>query len=164
MSLPFLIVLVAWIITLVCTFIPAVPATLILLVGVVAAALADGYQAGADLPVIITFAVLTGLVMLVDNVAASWGAKKYGGSQQAMWGALVGGMLGLFIPLPPFNLLLGPMLGAFVAEVLFARKSLNEALNSTWGTLVGLLSGMAAKLVLHFLMGVYALWRFWGHG
>lgn len=163
MSLPSLIFLVAWLIALACTFIPALPATLIILVGAVAATLSNGYQPAQDLPIIITFAVITALVMLVDNIAASWGARKYGGSTQAMWGALIGGVVGLFIPiLPPLNIILGPLLGAFLAELLLARKPMNEALTATWGTLVGILSGMAAKLVLHVLMGIYGLWRFWG--
>ena len=161
MTLPFIIFLVLWIVGMICTFLPLVPATWIIFAGTLIAALLDGYQAAQDLPIIIVFGVLAVVAMLVDNLAASWGARKYGGSKQAMWGALAGGIVGLFIPLPPFNLLIGPMLGALLAELLFAHRPLNEALSSTWGTLVGLLSGMAAKLVLHVLIGIYGLWHFW---
>ena len=44
MSLAFLVFLVAWIVGMVGTFIPAVPATLIIFLGSVAAALLDGYR------------------------------------------------------------------------------------------------------------------------
>lgn len=162
MTLPFLIFLALWLTGVVCTFFPVVPATWIIFAGALVAALLDGYQAGQDLPVLVLFGLLAVLAMVVDNLAASWGARKYGGSKQAMWGALIGGIAGLFIPLPPFNLILGPMVGALVAELLVVRKPLNEAMSSAWGTLVGLLSGMAAKLVLHVLMGLYGLWHFWG--
>lgn len=162
MTLPFLVFLVLWLVGMACTFLPVVPATWIIFAGALVAALLDGYQAGMDLPIIVFFAVLAVLAMLVDNLAASWGARKYGGSKAAMWGALVGGLLSFFIPLPPFNLLIGPMAGALVAELLVARKDMPEALRSTWGTLVGILSGIAAKLVLHFLIGLYGLWHFWG--
>lgn len=162
MTVPFLVFLVLWIAGVICTFFPVVPATWIIFAGALGATLLDGYQAAQDLPILVAFGVLAVVAMLVDNLAASWGARKFGGSKQAMWGALIGGIVGLFIPLPPFNLLIGPMAGALVAELLFARKTWNEALSSAWGTLVGLLSGMAAKLVLHVLMGVYGLWHFWG--
>ena len=33
------------------------------------------------------------LEVLVDNLASAWGARKYGGSRAAMWGALIGGFL-----------------------------------------------------------------------
>lgn len=133
MSLAFIIFLVAWIAGMVCTFLPAVPATLIIFAGAAIAMLLDGFQAGADLPFLLGFGLVTLLVMSVDNVASAWGAKKYGGGKEAMWGAIVGGLLGM---------LLGP-LGLFV------------------GTLVGILAGIGAKLVLHFVMGIYTLWRLW---
>ncbi len=158
--LPFLVFLVAWVLGLICTFFPAVPATLLILIGAVVATLLDGYQPAQDLPVIITFSVVTALIMVVDNAAASWGSRKFGGSKQAMWGAVVGGIVGLF-PLIPFGLILGPLLGAFLAELLLVRRPLDESLKSAWGTLVGMLSGMAAKFVLHLLIGAYGLYHFW---
>lgn len=161
MTLPFIVFLVLWLVGVVCTFIPVVPATLIIFAGAVVAALLDGYQAGQDLPVIVTFGVIAAIAMTVDNLAASWGARKFGGSKAAMWGALLGGVAGLFIPIP-LSIIVGPLAGAFLAELLFERKTVNDALMSTWGTLVGILSGIAAKLVLHVLIGFYGLWHFWG--
>ena len=158
MSLPFLVFLVAWLVGMACTFIPAVPATLIIFLGSVAAALLDGFQAGRDLPFLLVFGVITLLIMSIDNVASAWGARKYGGGREAMWGALVGGLLGIFIPL---GLLVGPLAGALVAELVFARRPFQDALRSAWGTLVGLLAGIAAKVVLHLIVGLYELWRLW---
>ena len=94
MSLPFLVFLAAWLVGMVCTFIPAVPATLIIFLGSVAAALLDGFQAGRDLPFLLVFGVVTLFIMSIDNVASAWGARKYGGGKEAMWGALVGGLVG----------------------------------------------------------------------
>ncbi|RJF71516.1 DUF456 domain-containing protein [Deinococcus cavernae] len=162
MTWPFLVFLVVWVVGVVCTFLPVVPATLIIFAGALVAALMDGYQAAQDLTVILTFGLVAILALVVDNLAASWGARKFGGSKAGMWGALLGGLLSFFIPLPPFNLLIGPVAGALIAELLFERKPLNEALASAWGTLVGLLSGIAAKLALHVLIGLYGLWHFWG--
>ena len=158
MSLPFLVFLVAWLVGMVGTFVPALPATVIIFAGTVAATLLDGFQVWPDLPFLLTFAVITVLISLVDNVASAWGARKYGGSKQAIWGALIGGLVGIVIP---FGLIVGPLAGALVAELFVVRKPLQEALRAAWGTLVGLLTGIAAKLVLHLMIGVYELWRLW---
>lgn len=143
------------------TFVPALPATLIIFAGAAGASLLDGFQVWPDLPFLLSFGAVTGLILLVDNVASAWGARRYGGSRQAVWGALIGGLAGIFIP---FGLILGPLAGALVAELLVVRKPPGLALRSAWGTLVGLLTGLAAKLILHLLVGLYGLWRFWEPG
>lgn len=158
MSLAFIVFLIAWIIGLVGTFVPVVPATLIIFLGSVAATFIDGFQWWPDLPVLLTFGVITFLIGLVDNLAGAWGARRYGGSKQAIWGALIGSVVGIFIP---FGLILGPLGGALVAELLVVRKPPAEAVRAAWGTLVGLLTGIAAKFVLHILFGVIELWRLW---
>ncbi|MFB9994306.1 DUF456 domain-containing protein [Deinococcus oregonensis] len=158
MSLAFLIFLVAWVLGMIGTFVPAVPATIIIFAGTVAATLLDGFQVWPDLPFLLTFAVVTFLISMVDNVASAWGARKYGGSKQAVWGALIGGLVGIFIP---FGLIVGPLAGALIAELFIVRKPVPEAIRAAWGTLVGLLTGLVAKLVLHLLIGIYELWRLW---
>ena len=158
MSLPFLVFLVAWLVGMAGTFVPALPATVIIFAGTVAATLLDGFQVWPDLPFLLTFGVITVLISLVDNVASAWGARKYGGSKQAIWGALIGGLVGIVLP---FGLIVGPLAGALIAELFVVRKPLQEALCAAWGTLVGLLTGIAAKLVLHLMIGVYELWRLW---
>ncbi|MBB5233469.1 DUF456 domain-containing protein [Deinococcus budaensis] len=158
MSLAFLVFLVFWIVGMVGTFVPAMPATVIIFAGSVAATLIDGFQPWPDLPFLLTFAVITFLISMIDNFASAWGARRYGGSKQAGWGALIGGLVGIFIP---FGLIVGPLAGALIAELFVVRKPLLDAGRAAWGTLLGLLTGIAAKLVLHLLIGVYELWRLW---
>jgi uncharacterized protein YqgC (DUF456 family) len=158
MSLAFLVFLVAWTLGMVGTFVPVVPATVIIFAGTVAATLIDGFQVWPDLPFLLTFAVITFLISMIDNVASAWGARRYGGSKQAVWGALIGGLVGIFLP---FGLIVGPLGGALIAELFVVRKPVVEAVRAAWGTLVGLLTGLAAKLVLHLLIGIYELWRLW---
>ncbi|MCP2015549.1 uncharacterized protein YqgC (DUF456 family) [Deinococcus sp. HSC-46F16] len=158
MSLAFLVFLVAWVVGMVGTFVPALPATLIIFAGTVAATFIDGFQVWPDLPFLLTFAVITFLISMIDNFASAWGARRYGGSKQAGWGALVGGLVGIFIP---FGLIVGPLAGALAAELLIVRKPAPDAIRAAWGTLLGLLTGIAAKLVLHLLIGIYELWRLW---
>ncbi|GAA0517812.1 DUF456 domain-containing protein [Deinococcus depolymerans] len=157
-SLAFLIFLVAWVIGMIGTFVPAVPATVIIFLGSVAATLVDGFQPWPDLPFLLTFLLITVAISMVDNVASAWGARRYGGSRQAVWGALIGGLVGIFIP---FGLIVGPLAGALIAELLVVRKAPLDAARAAWGTLIGLLAGLAAKLVLHLLIGLYELWRLW---
>lgn len=158
MSLAFLVFLFAWIVGLIGTFVPVLPATLIIFAGTVAATFINGFEVWPDLPFLLTFAVITFLISMIDNVTSAWGARRYGGSKQAGWGALIGGLLGLFLP---FGLIVGPLGGALAAELLVVRRPMGAALRAAWGTLLGLLTGIAAKLVLHLLIGVYELWRLW---
>lgn len=158
MTWPFLVFLLIWLLCLVGTFVPAVPATLLIFIGALLATWLRGFELWRDLPFLITFGVLALLISLIDNVASAWGARRYGGGKQAVWGALIGGVVGLFIP---FGLIVGPLLGALLAELLIARKPLLSAVRAAWGTLLGMLGGVAAKFTLHVLMGLYVLWRLW---
>ncbi len=158
MTLAFVVFLVVWLVGMVGTFIPALPATLIIFLGTVAATFIDGFSWWPDLPFLLGVGLVTLMVGLVDNVASAWGARKYGGSRQAVWGALIGGIVGIVLP---FGLVVGPLGGALVAELLVVRKPLPEALRAAWGTFLGLLAGVAAKFVLHGLIGAFELWRLW---
>lgn len=158
MTWPFVVFLLAWLTGMVGTFMPVVPATLIIFVGLIVATLMDGFQIWPDAPLLITFGIITLLISLIDNVASAWGARRFGGSKQAAWGALIGGLVGLFIP---FGLIVGPLLGALTAELLVVRKPPLAALKSAYGTVLGVLGGVAAKFTLHLLIGMYELWRLW---
>ncbi|AZI43834.1 DUF456 family protein [Deinococcus psychrotolerans] len=158
MTWPFLVFLLIWLFCLAGTFIPAVPATLLIFGGALLTAWLSGFELWCDLAFFITLGVLTLLISLIDNVASAWGARRYGGSKQAIWGALIGGVVGIFIP---FGLIVGPLLGALLAELLIVRKPLLLAVRAAWGTLLGVLGGVAAKFTLHVLMGLYVLWRLW---
>jgi len=150
-----LVFTVAWLVGVVGTFVPVVPATLVIFAGALLAGYLEGFSA-LSWPWLVGLGLVALFASLVDNLASGWGARKFGGSKAAMWGAILGGLAGLFIP---FGLLIGPFVGALLAEVLFVRRALPDAVRSAFGTLVGLLTGIAAKFVLHVLMGVLVLWR-----
>ncbi|GGR01186.1 DUF456 domain-containing protein [Deinococcus ruber] len=158
MTPAFVVFLLFWVVGVVGTFIPVVPATLIILLGTFVATFISGFHWWPDLPILLTFTLITIAISLVDNLASAWGARRYGGSRQAGWGALAGGLVGIFIP---FGLLVGPLAGALLVELIWMRRSFPDALRAAWGTLLGLLAGIAAKFVLHILVGVVELWRLW---
>ena len=147
---------ILWLAALLATFIPVIPATLIIWLAALLHALLTGFQP-LTWGYLITLAVLAGFAFVIDNIAAAWGARKFGGSSAAGWGALLGGLVGLF--LGPIGFLAGPIVGAIVAEMLISKKEFPEAMRSGVGTLLGLLGGVGAKLVIHFFMGVLVLIR-----
>lgn len=62
------------------------------------------------------------LIFLVDYLAGIWGVRRYGGSREAVWGSVLGGLLGVLL-LGPFGLIFGPFIGAVAGE-LYRRSPL----------------------------------------
>jgi uncharacterized protein len=104
--------------------------------------------------------VLLAAGLLLDFIAGSLGAKRFGASPQAIAGSLLGAFVGVFFGLP--GLILGPFLGAVIGE-LRARRTVGEAAVSGVGAWVGLMLGIVAKLVIALVMiGVFAFDYFIG--
>jgi len=93
------------------------------------------------------------LIFLVDYLAGIWGVKRYGGSKEAVWGSVLGGLVGVFV-LGPFGLIFGPFIGAVAGE-LFRKSSLNKALEVGIGTIIGFLGGSFIKLAIEAVMIVW---------
>jgi hypothetical protein len=83
---------------------------------------------------------------VVDFLSGAVGSKWFGGSRWGFWGVLLGGVVGLFFG--PLGLLVGPLVGGFAFEMLFAKQPLNPAIKATWGTVVGTTLGLMLKLGL----------------
>jgi uncharacterized protein len=103
--------------------------------------------------------LIVGLLMvvatLVDLVASLLGTQRVGASGQAVAGAALGTVVGIFFGLP--GLLLGPFAGAIIGE-LMAGRDFDQAARAGLGAWLGFLLGSIAKLALAFTMlGVYAL-------
>jgi uncharacterized protein len=146
---------VLWLGGVAATFFPVVPATIIIWLAALVHALITGFQ-----PINWTFLIGLALVgssaFVIDNLAAAWGARKFGGSSAAGWGALLGGIAGIFV-LPPFGFLICPVLGAIALEMIVSKKSFEQAAKSGVGTLVGMLGGIGLKLLVHLAMGIMVI-------
>lgn len=132
---------------------PALPGLPFVFGGLWLIAYADHYaRVGPAMLGVLAAMLVVGLVM--DFVAGSLGAKRFGASPQAITGSLIGAFVGMFFGLP--GLVLGPFVGAVIGE-LRARRSVGEATISGIGAWVGLMLGIVAKLVIGLVMiGVFA--------
>ena len=81
--------------------------------------------------------------MAMDFVAGMLGAKYTGADKQAVWGAFIGGIAGIFFGI--IGLLLGPLIGAAIGEFI-AKRDLLKAGKVGIGTFVGFVVGTVAKI------------------
>lgn len=133
--------------------VPGVPGVIAIFGGMLLAAWIDQFKQITALTLVL-LGVLTALAFVADIVGGLIGAKRVGASRQALIGAVIGGVAGLFFGLP--GLLLGPFVGAMAGEFL-AQRRLDAATRVGLGTGIGLLIGTLAKIGLAFTMlGVFA--------
>ena len=108
----------------------------------------------------ITLTLLGVLALLsygVDLLAASLGARKFGASPRAVWGAALGALAGLFFGL--IGIVLAPFVGAVIGEF-SGRTSARAALHAGLGATLGLVFGALLKIALAFTMlGVFLVDR-----
>ncbi len=98
------------------------------------------------------------VISILDYIVPAYFTKITGGSKYGGWGAIAGLFLGLIYP--PVGMILGSLIGAFVAELLFAGKDTATSLKSAFGAFLGFLFGTGLKLtvsaVMLFYLVVYA--------
>lgn len=130
------------------TIVPLIPGIPMVFGGLLLAAWAEGFTRVGTWP-LVAIGVLAALSLVIDFIATLLGAKKVGASPQALIGATLGGIIGIFLGIP--GLLLGPFIGAVAGEY-YARRKLGQAGKVGLGTWLGLLFGAIAKIVVGFLM------------
>lgn len=139
------------------TVLPALPGTALVLAGIVLGAwIGDFQQVGGW--ALGAVAVMAVLAWVLDHVAALMGARRAGASRQALLGAALGTVAGVFTGL--VGLLFLPLAGAAAGEYI-AQRDHQRAVKVGVATWLGLMAGLMAKLVLAFMMvGVFltALW------
>lgn len=144
------------------TFLPVIPGQVIILGGAVLHFFWLGPDKGMSWTGLIIITVIMLLSFLMDYMAGAAGAKKFGATKWGIWGALLGGVVGIF--LGPFGLLLGPLFGAIAFELLgamvgsmrgkmkFTKQHITSATKSGYGTLLGTLMGVLLKGVAAIMM------------
>jgi len=102
---------------------------------------------------LIILGVLAVLSAIIDNVLPVYATKKFNGSKKGVWGSAIGLVIGLFF-FPPFGIIAGPMVGAFVGEIIDG-KSANNAVRPAFGSLIGFLSSIFLRLILSVVMAYF---------
>ncbi len=105
---------------------------------------------------ILVFSFLTALTIIFDFLAPALGAKGYKSSRAGVWGAMIGGAVGIFT-MGPLGAIFGPFLGGFIGEYL-VNPSHEHALKAAWGAFVGMMIGTLFKLIVTISMFGYFLY------
>ncbi len=138
---------------------PALPGPPVSWVGMLLLYIWGGGTNGAGEPMSTTFLLVwLGIVILVsvvDYVVPAWFTKVTGGSKWGGWGAIIGLFLGLIYP--PVGMIVGSLLGAFVAELLFSGRSAADSVKSAFGAFLGFLFGTGLKLICSGVMLFYII-------
>ena len=134
------------------TVLPALPGTALVLAGIVLGAWIDDFThvGGTTLAGVAVLAVLS---WVREYVAGLLGAQKAGASRQALWGAALGTVVGLFMGL--VGVLFMPLVGAAAGEYLARRADAGahgQALRVGVATWLGIMAGLLAKVVIAFMM------------
>jgi uncharacterized protein YqgC (DUF456 family) len=130
------------------TVLPALPGTLFVLAGIVLGAWIDGF-ARVGWGSVAVVSALALLAWVLDYIAGLLGARRAGASRQAVIGAALGTVAGLFMGL--VGVLFMPLVGAAAGEYL-ARKDHQQAVKVGIATWLGIMAGLAAKVVIAFMM------------
>lgn len=135
------------------TVLPVLPGTVLVWGGIALGAWIDDFTRVSTTTVAV-ISVLALFAWGLDYAAGLMGAQKAGASKQALVGAAVGTVLGLFMGF--VGVLFMPLVGAAVGEYL-ARKDQARAVSVGVATWIGIMLGLIAKVVISFIMvGVFA--------
>jgi uncharacterized protein len=105
-------------------------------------------------------------LFVADYLVNAWGVKKYGGSRASVIGSTIGILIGPFV-IPAFGLIIGPLAGAVIGELLdgvgrgrrLDRAFFVRSIKVGWGALIGLLSSTVVKILLQLVMIVlFVVW------
>ncbi len=127
---------------------PLLPGTGLVLAGIILGAWIDGFtRVGAG--IVAAASVLALIGWALDYAAGLLGARKVGASREALIGASLGTVAGLFAGI--VGVLFLPLLGAAIGEYV-ARRDQRHAVKVGMATWLGIMAGMVAKVVIVFMM------------
>ena len=147
-TIPYVAAAIIVVIGLAGTVLPVIPGTILVFAGLVIAAWADNFTRVGWVGLTI-IGVLAVIAFAADFVASLLGAKRVGASPLALFGAALGGVVGIFLGI--VGMILGPFIGAVIGEWM-ARGRLKQAGKVGLGTWLGLVAAAIAKVVLAFAM------------
>lgn len=136
------------------TVIPILPGTTIILAAAVIHRVVLGADRSLGWSALIILLVLTLVTYAIDAAASYLGAKRFGATKWGLIGCAAGALAGLFFGL--LGLFVGPVIGAIAGELIGGKKIVNAG-RAGWGTFLGSLGGLIAKLFIGLIMIVIFL-------
>ena len=152
-----ILAIVLGVVGIVGSIVPGLPGPPLSWVGLLLLFLWGGGTDAADEPMTLTFLLIwlavTIVITIMDYVVPAYFTKLTGGSKAGGLGAIIGLFAGLVVP--PVGMIVGSLIGAFVAELIYAKKDTVTSLKSALGAFLGFLFGTGAKLIAAGLMLFY---------
>jgi len=133
------------------TLLPILPGAPVIWLGMLVYGLIAGFE-NLNSYFFIGQGLLALAVMGVDYLFTAMGSHYFGGSKAALWGAAAGLLVGLLFF--PIGLLIGPFLGAAIADLIF-RRSTDQAIKAGVGASLGFWSALPIKLILEAIMIIW---------
>lgn len=144
-----LVIAILFILSFVGLLVPVIPSSLALWGGfLVYHFFIDSGELGLSFYLVML--VFTLVLFISDLITNRHFVNRYGGSKPGEYAGMIGLIVGAFI-LPPFGLILIPFASVFLVELIL-EKTMKEALSASIGSLIGFLSSLAIKVILHILM------------
>jgi uncharacterized protein len=144
-----LITVVLFAVGLIGTVLPVFPGTIIILAGAILHRIMLGPEKSIGWRTIAILVLLTLATHALDFLSGYFGAKYFGATRWGMLGAILGALIGIFFGIA--GLFIGPVIGAVLGEFI-AGKRMIDAGRAGWGSLLGNLGAMIAKLVIALAM------------
>lgn len=134
---------------------PVIPSVLFILAGFILYGFSVSFE-----PFNWLFWVIEALFVILlfgaDYLSNLIGVKKFGGSKAGVWGSTIGLLFGPFI-IPVAGIIVGPFIGAVIAELLVHKKGFKDALKIGFGSVVGFVSSIITKGIVQVVMIAYFL-------
>lgn len=144
-----LITIVLFAVGVIGTVLPVMPGTTIILAAAVIHRVMLGSAKSVGWKTIVLLSVLTLTSYAFDFLAGYVGAKYFGASRWASFGAIVGVLIGMWFGFA--GLFVGPVVGAILGELIVGKR-LADAGRAGWGSLLGNVGGVFAKLLIALVM------------
>ncbi len=139
--------------------VPVLPGTPLIFAGALLHAFATDFQS-LGFGRLAILALLAIVASVLEHLAGALGARKFGGGRGAVIGAIIGAVVGL--AWPPFGLLICPIAGAIIGELVRTR-AIGPSVRTGVGTALGMIAGVAMHVALAVVMvGLFAWWVWYG--
>ena len=141
------------------SMLPAIPSTPVVFLAALGHKIYFGDSSISYL-ILAILGAITLFSLVMDYIASLVGARKLGATWRGVAGALIGGILGLF--LGPWGILIGPFIGALTFEMMGGRQ-FEEASKAGFGALLGIVAGTLGKFIcaiaMASLFAANIIWR-----